>query len=100
MTPPDPIGAVGPLHYVQMVNGTYFSIYDKKGNRIKAPTLLKDLWSGVGGLCAAIDDGDPVVVFDALAGRWVLAQLKSNRAFWFVCGRLPNFGPRRILSSL
>ncbi len=81
VTPPDPVGAVGPLHYVQMVNATHFSIYDKKGNRIKAPTLLKDLWSGVGGLCAAIDDGDPVVVFDALAGRWVLAQLKSNAPF-------------------
>ena len=81
VTPPDPIGAVGPHHYVQMVNATYFSIYDKRGNRIKAPTPFKDLWSEAGGLCAAIEDGDPVVVYDALANRWVMAQFKANSPF-------------------
>ncbi len=81
VSPPDPIGAVGPRHYLQMTNGTYFSIYDKKGNQIKAPTLFKDLWSVAGGLCAAANEGDPVVVFDSLADRWVLAQFRLTAPF-------------------
>ena len=81
VTPPDPVGAVGTDHYVQMVNATFFSIYDKKGNLLKGPTPFKSLWNEADGLCAAIDDGDPVVVFDALADRWVLAQLRFNAPF-------------------
>src|SRR6185295_777194 len=35
--PPDPIGDVGPNHYVQMVN-TRFAIFDKMGVMLSGPT--------------------------------------------------------------
>jgi hypothetical protein len=93
VTPPDPVGAVGPNHYVQMVNATFFSIYDKKGNLLKGPTPFNSLWSAAGGLCAADTDGDPVVVFDALAGRWVLAQLRFTAPFGLCVAVSQNTDP-------
>ena len=32
------------------------------------------LWSGFGGPCENTNDGDPIVLFDQLAGRWLLSQ--------------------------
>lgn len=75
-SPPDTIGDVGPNHYVQMVNATLFNIYDKDGNLLTGPTDLNDLWSS--GACSTVNDGDPIVVYDSLADRWLLAQFRSN----------------------
>ncbi|MCL4267651.1 MAG: DUF11 domain-containing protein [Anaerolineae bacterium] len=75
-SPPDTIGDVGPNHYVQMVNATLFNIYDKNGNLLTGPTELNDLWSS--GPCSTVNDGDPIVVYDSLADRWLLAQFRSN----------------------
>ena len=36
VNPPDPVGDVGPNHYVQMVNLT-FAVYDKSGNLLVGP---------------------------------------------------------------
>lgn len=71
-SPPDTVGAAGPSHYVQMVNATQVSVYDKAGTRLSGPTNFYSLWSS--GACAAASDGDPVVVYDNLASRWLLAQ--------------------------
>ena len=46
--PPDPVGDVGPNHYVQMVN-LMFAIYDKSGNLLYGPVNTNTLWSGFGG---------------------------------------------------
>jgi uncharacterized repeat protein (TIGR01451 family) len=75
-SPPDTIGDVGPNHYVQMVNATKFNIYDKNGNLLTGPTDLNDLWSS--GNCSVSDNGDPIVVYDSLADRWVLAQFSTG----------------------
>ncbi len=75
-SPPDTIGDVGPNHYVQMVNATMFNIYDKDGNLLTGPTELNDLWSS--GTCSTVNDGDPIVIYDSLADRWLLAQFRSN----------------------
>jgi hypothetical protein len=32
--PPDTVGDVGPNHYVQMVNATFFQVWDKSGNAL------------------------------------------------------------------
>src|ERR1043166_9315059 len=42
--PPDANGAVGPNHYITMVNFT-FQIFDKKGNLKAGPTDPATLWS-------------------------------------------------------
>jgi hypothetical protein len=72
--PPDANGAVGPNHYVQWVNLS-FSIYDKAtGARIYGPAAGNTLWQALGGLCASRNNGDPIVIYDHLAGRWVMSQ--------------------------
>ncbi|HNB51871.1 MAG TPA: hypothetical protein PK530_08005 [Anaerolineales bacterium] len=75
-SPPDTVGDVGPNHYVQMVNATVFNVYDKNGNVILANHNLNDLWAS--GNCSVSDVGDPIVVYDGLANRWVLAQFSTG----------------------
>ena len=71
--PPDPIGAVGPNHYIQMVNSA-FAIYDKTGTRLAGPSQINSLWKQFGGACENQNDGDPVVRYDHLADRWLVSQ--------------------------
>jgi len=71
--PPDPVGDVGPNHYVQMVN-TAFAIFDKQGNLLVGPLAINQLWQGQGGACETSNDGDPIVLYDPLADRWLLSQ--------------------------
>jgi hypothetical protein len=75
--PPDTIGDVGPNHYVQMVN-TAFAIFDKNGNILSGPTDINQLWQGQGNPCETYNDGDPVVLYDPLADRWLLSQFMSH----------------------
>lgn len=77
--PPDTDGDVGPNHYVQMVN-TSFAIWDKNGNQLVGPTPNNTLWSGFGGPCEFGNDGDPIVLYDPLADRWILSQFDFGSA--------------------
>ena len=70
--PPDTNGAVGPNHYVQMVNLST-AIYDKDGNLLYGPFHPSDLWPA-GDPCHNNNDGDVVVLYDQLADRWLLTQ--------------------------
>src|SRR5205807_3264727 len=71
--PPDPNGAVGPADYVQAVNGA-FEVFDKRGHRLLGPNSISSLWSGFGGQCENSGRGDPVVLYDPFADRFVLSQ--------------------------
>jgi len=71
--PPDTNGDVGPNHYVQMVN-LLFRVYSKAGAALTAPTKLSSLFAPLGGICSTNDNGDPVVLYDHLADRWLLSQ--------------------------
>ncbi len=73
--PPDTNGEVGPAHYIQAVNSS-FAIYSKAGGLLAAFTE-DSLWSGAGasaGPCKGNNQGDPVVIFDPLANRWILTD--------------------------
>jgi hypothetical protein len=70
-TPADPNGDAGPNHYIQMVNATKVAIYDKPGNLVAGPFNLGTLWPS--GNCQS-NAGDPVVLYDQLADRWLLSQ--------------------------
>ncbi len=77
VNPPDPVGDVGPNHYVEMINLVY-AIYDKAGNLVLGPVDTGTLWAGF-----AIEDctdpsGDPVVVYDQLEDRWLLSQFTTR----------------------
>lgn len=71
--PPDTNGDVGPRNYVQIVN-TAFQVFDKRGNSLYGPATINTLFSGFGGVCETRDDGDPIVLYDPLADRWLVSQ--------------------------
>jgi PASTA domain-containing protein/List-Bact-rpt repeat protein len=72
--PPDTNGDVGLTQYVQTVNSG-FAVYDKAtGAPVLGPVSIETLWSGLGGVCEADGDGDPVVLYDQLANRWLISQ--------------------------
>ena len=72
--PPDTTGAVGKTQYVELVN-TALQIFDKlTGTPLLGPVPIASVWSGFGGACETRGNGDPVVVYDRLADRWVISQ--------------------------
>jgi hypothetical protein len=78
--PPDVIGAVGPNHYIQMVNAA-FAIFDKKGTRLAGPAPINSVWRGFGGPCESENNGDPVPRYDHLADRWIISQFALDAHF-------------------
>ena len=71
--PPDTNGDVGPNNYVQIVN-SHYQVFDKSGNTLLVQTPINTIWSGFGGVCESHNDGDPVVLYDHLADRWLVTQ--------------------------
>jgi hypothetical protein len=69
-TPTDPTGAVGPNHYVNAWNSS-FRIWDKEGNSLTAPASLANIFPGE-------DEGDPIVMYDQIADRFLITQFYSN----------------------
>ncbi|MEZ5440894.1 MAG: hypothetical protein R3F15_05345 [Lysobacterales bacterium] len=84
VAPPDPVGDVGPDHYVAMSN-LFFQIYDKSGTSLFGPAANNTLWSGFGGACENENSGDPIVLYDQFADRWLLTQFTSAGPEWFNC---------------
>ena len=83
-SPPDPNGTVGPNHVVTMVN-LHFQIFDKTGVSQFGPAANNTLWSGFGGDCQTDNAGDPVVLYDQLADRWLFSQFTSSGPTYFEC---------------
>ncbi len=75
-SPPDSVGEVGLNHYVAMTN-VHFSVYDKAGNLLYGPAANNTLWAGFGGNCQTRNDGDPIIMYDQLADRWILTQFTA-----------------------
>src|SRR6266545_901592 len=73
VSPPDTVGDVGPNHYVEIVN-LVFRVFDKAGTPLTAPLKFSTIFSALGPPCAGRDDGDPIVLYDPLADRWLLSQ--------------------------
>ncbi|MFM9904214.1 MAG: carboxypeptidase regulatory-like domain-containing protein [Pyrinomonadaceae bacterium] len=71
--PPDTNGDVGPNHYVQTVNST-FRIWDKTGAPLIPVSSLNALFAPLGGSCIPAEDGDPIVLYDQLADRWMISE--------------------------
>jgi hypothetical protein len=88
--PPDTQGDVGPNHYVQMVNLS-FQIWNRSGNSLLGPVNNNILWNGFGDPWDNSNDGDPIVLYDELADRWLFSQ--------FALPNYPN-GPFYILIAI
>jgi hypothetical protein len=80
-TPPDANWAVGPDHYIQMVNiirlvdirtvhDALYEVFDKTGARLTEALALSSLWDAAqvpaDDPCRAQGDGDPYVLYDHL----------------------------------
>ena len=72
--PPDTNGEVGATQYVQIANEG-FQVFNKTtGASVLGPVGISTLWSGFGGPCETNGGGDPVVLYDQLANRWLISQ--------------------------
>ncbi len=96
LTPSDVNGDVGPNHYVQGINaskGTTLGVFDKSGTLIQK-LGLQSLWNR--GPCRNQAQGDPVIQYDAMAGRWLFTQFaftdteRGPRPPFFECIALSN----------
>ena len=72
--PPDTYGNVGLSDYFQIVN-CHFSIYSKTGTLLSGPTSTMTIWNGMPN---NYNGGDGVVLYDAIADRWLIAQLSYS----------------------
>lgn len=77
VNPPDPVGDVGPNHYVEMVN-LAFAVYDKQGSLLLGPAAIGDLWAGFAVEDCTDPSGDPIVLYDQLEDRWLLSQFTTR----------------------
>ncbi len=75
VNPPDTNGAVGPNHYISSVNLVY-GVYDKSGAKLFGPAKISSLFAAAptGTACDTTDPGDPIVLYDSSADRWILSQ--------------------------
>jgi subtilisin-like proprotein convertase family protein len=79
VNPPDTVGDVGPDDYVQSINGgsgALVTVHDKlTGSVTFGPVAMETL--GTGGNCAS-GLGDPIVLYDQQADRWMLSEFSSG----------------------
>lgn len=71
--PPDPSGAIGPNHFVQAVNLS-FAVFSRTGATLYGPANTNTIWSGFGGPCQSTNNGDPIVLYDRAADRFLISQ--------------------------
>ncbi|HEX8220163.1 MAG TPA: S-layer homology domain-containing protein [Chloroflexia bacterium] len=89
--PPDTNGAVGPNHYIQTVNSA-FQIWNKNGTVAKAVADINTIFTGFGNTCEALNDGDPIVLYDKLADRWFINQFTSTAPPYSQCTAISKTG--------
>jgi len=69
--PPDTNAAVGPNHVVITTNSVV-QVFNKTGGALTSPARISTILVGVPN--ASDDDGDPIVIYDSLADRWIVSQ--------------------------
>jgi len=74
--PPDTDGDVGPNHYVEAINQA-FAVFDKSGSMLAGPITYDTFFAPLGGgtpCGAGQNGGDPFVMYDQQADRWVITD--------------------------
>jgi hypothetical protein len=77
VNPPDVSGDVGPNHYVEMIN-LVLGVFSKTGTKLLGPVKIGDLWAGFPIDECTEPSGDPVVLYDQMADRWILTQFTTR----------------------
>ena len=91
VNPPDPVGDVGPNHYVEMVN-LAFAVYDKSGNLLLGPVDTGALWAGFAVEDCTDPSGDPIVLYDQTTDRWLLSQFTTRGPKYYDCVAISTSG--------
>lgn len=77
--PPDPTGDIGTTQYVQAVNasgGSRIRVYDKETGDLQANFILATTLTGTSPCNNGL--GDPIVLFDPIARRWVITEFSPQ----------------------
>ncbi len=77
--PNDPTGDIGLNYFIEAINGpggSSVTVYDKNDGSLDAGPFAMDTLSP-GGVCTS-GIGDPIVIFDHLAERWVLTEFSGS----------------------
>ena len=82
--PPDTVGDVSSDFYVQMINSR-LQVFSKTGASLFGPVNINSLWTGFGGACQTENAGDPIVLHDQLADRWLITQFTGAGPTYFNC---------------
>lgn len=93
--PPDTVGDIGydpdtgTSYYFQWVN-LHFQAWDVTNPASPAamfPSAVSGnaLWAGFGGPCENYNDGDPIVLFDQFANRWMVSQFAVSSSPYYQC---------------
>ncbi|MDH3754482.1 MAG: hypothetical protein OEU32_11485, partial [Acidimicrobiia bacterium] len=84
VNPPDTVGDVGTTYYTQMINGaggSEIAVYDKAtGVAQVTGFVLDNLWPNAIDACSS-GKGDPIVLYDHLADRWLLSEFANAGNF-------------------
>lgn len=76
-SPPDPVGDVGPVYYLQALNtysGAVVQIFDKVGSTVGSAFAMETLGSGN---CSS-GYGDPIILYDQMAQRWIMQEFSTS----------------------
>jgi hypothetical protein len=78
--PPDTNGDVGPNHYIQTVNSS-IQIFSKDGSTPSGPTTFNTLFASAPAPCNSANTGDPIVMYDHVADRWLITDMAWASTF-------------------
>ena len=86
--PPDTNISVSDTQIVETVNVDY-AVYDKTGGVLQAAAPIHNIFAAAAktnsgsittsDMCASVDGGDPIVLFDRIDNRWIISQLAYNK---------------------
>jgi hypothetical protein len=82
--PSDSNLAVGPNDIVETVN-VQFAVYNKSGTILAGPTNILSLFTPLGGNCGNGTSGDPIVLYDRQADRWLITMIGSFNSNFSEC---------------
>lgn len=74
--PPDTMGAVGPSHVVELINGR-FAVYSKSGT-LSTSKSLNAFWTSAGVTPSGSYAFDPRILYDDVSGRWFAISVDNH----------------------
>ena len=81
-SPSDSNGSVGNNQYVETVNTRYqvwsLNRATNVATSVLGPSSINTLWFGFGGPCESQNSGDPIVLYDKIANRWLISQFTTS----------------------